>query len=423
MRFLSGILKGLGLVIFFLSMESVAQYVVREGDEAGLTPSRTVVVPYVFSTKVLGFGMGLGGTYGPKSEAIYYGTFFVTDNGSSLFMVGGNNIRIPKTTRWHVRPSLILGHYTKMRLFIDGNPNYPLERAGSNESSPGNYREEDARDQLLDLEFRYTLPWGHYHEEAVHTYVTDNGLLKENPSGATSFNPFKSGQSTVVFQPYYRKQYSDEEIQETLFFRMGYKHNNCDFIPNPHRGYLLKMGVSHDPDWLANTRKWTSLDAELNGYIPLWNPAWSRQQTLALSVWAAYSPTYDKTPDAESSGIPPYFAGPTLGGFWRLRGYTSFRFHDKAAIYYGAEYRVMPEWQPFDKIKILTPLKIRWWQIVGLVEAGRVAPSWNVDMLHRDMKYDVGIGLRGMFYSSVGRIDFVVSDEEFTFSAMIGQSF
>ena len=107
----------------------------------------------------------------------------------------------------------------------------------------------------------------------------------------------------------------------------------------------------------------------------------------------------------------------------RLRGYPSNRFHDTAALLYSAEYRLMPDWQPFAKIDLLNPLGIRWWQIVGLAEAGRVAPSWNIDTLHTDMKYDFGIGLRGIFHASIGRIDFVFSEEGFVFAAMVGQSF
>jgi hypothetical protein len=30
-----------------------------------------------------------------------------------------------------------------------------------------------------------------------------------------------------------------------------------------------------------------------------------------------------------------------------MRGYPFARFSDKAAIYYGAEYRVIPRWNPF----------------------------------------------------------------------------
>lgn len=417
------LLRLLSLLLLFQTLEVSAQYMIREGDEEGTLQSRTLIVPYAFSTETLGFGIGVGATYGPKSESLYYGTVYATDNGSDFFMIGGNNLRVPGVERLYMRPRLMVGHYTHMRIYVDGNPDFLNERAGSNESSADNFREEDAVDMLVDLEFRYTLPWGHYRDHAIHTYITDNGLLKEKPSGAESMNPLESGQSTLLFQPYYRRQFTDVEGKETLFFQFGYKHDNRDFIPNPHRGYLLKTSISHDPDWLAATRKWTSLEGEVDGYIPLWDANWSRQQTLALSVWAAYSPTYDPDSTADENGRPPYFTGATLGGFWRMRGYPSNRFHDKAAIYYSAEYRVMPEWQPFSRIGLLDPLKIRWWQIVGLVEAGRVAPSWDVGTLHSDMKYDVGVGLRGMFHASVGRIDFVVSDEGVAFSAMLGQTF
>ncbi len=418
------LLRAIGLILLFQTLEVSAQYKIREGDEAGELKSHTIIVPYAFSTETLGFGVGLGGSYGPKGQSYYYGTVYGTDNGSAFAMLGGNNLRLPGSDRLHIRPTLMLGHYTHMRIFVgNNNPDDPTERAGSNASSPDNYLEENARDVILDLEFRYTLPWGHYRDTAVHTYITQNGILKESPSGAESMNPLKSGQSTLLFRPYYRRQFTEVEGKETLYFHFGYKHDNRDFIPNPHRGYLIKTGISHDPDWLAETHKWTTLDGEISGYIPLWDADWSRQQTLALSAWAAYSPTHDSSSTAADNGAAPYFTGPTLGGFWRLRGYPSYRFHDKAAIYYAAEYRVMPEWQPFGKIGLLDPLKIRWWQIVGLVEAGRVAPSWDVSTLHSDMKYDVGIGLRGMFHASVGRIDFVVSDEGFAFSAMLGQTF
>ena len=422
MRNSSFLLCTVGLLLLFQTADVFAQYKIREGDEEGELKSSTIIVPYAFSTETLGFGIGVGASYGPKGESFYYGTAYATDNGSSFVMLGGNNLRVPWVERLHMRPTLMMGYYTHMRIFVDGNPDFAgLERAGSNESSPDNYREEDANDAVVDLEFRYTLPWGHYRDTAVHTYITDNGILKEKPSGSESWNPLESGQSTLLFQPYYRKQYTDVEGKETLYFQLGYKHDNRDFIPNPHRGYVIKTSISHDPDWLADTRKWTSLSGEIDGFIPLWDTSWSRQQTLALSAWAAYSPTYDSS--TENDGKPPYFTGPRLGGFWRMRGYPSSRFHDKAALYYSAEYRLMPEWQPFGKIGLLDPLKIRWWQVVGLVEAGRVAPSWDMGTLHTDMKHDFGIGLRGMFHASVGRIDFVVSDEGFVFSAMLGQTF
>ena len=215
------LLRAVGLLLLFQTLEAPAQYKIREGDEKGELQSRTIIVPYAFSTETLGLGVGVGVTYGPKSQSLYYGTAYVTDNGSDFFMIGGNNLRVPGIERLHLRPRFMVGNYTHMRIYVDGNPAFSEERAGSNESSKENFREEEAVDMLVDLEFRYTLPWGHYRGQAVHTYITDNGVLKEQPSGAESMNPLESGQSSLLFQPYYRRQFTDVEGKETLFFQFG----------------------------------------------------------------------------------------------------------------------------------------------------------------------------------------------------------
>jgi hypothetical protein len=419
------------LTLLFGSLESPAQYIIRQGDEEGDIRGQTIVVPYIFSSETLGIGLGLGGSFVPKAhlQSLYYGALYGTDNGSWLAALGGYNLQIPNMERLYVRPYAIAAKYTHMRIYADGNPAHAAgPPAGSNESSSDNYIERDAYDMTLSFETRYILPWGSFRDGPVHTYIAQNGLLKDKPSGAESINPLKSGLSSILFRPYYRRQYTDvngltpkEELQ-TLYFQLGYEHDNRDFIPNPHRGYRAETSIYHDPNWLQSTRQWTVVEGQLDGFIPLPDTSWSRQQTVALSGWGSYAPTYDPR-STDTDGKPPYFAAPSLGGLWRMRGYPTNRFHDKAAIYYSVEYRIMPEWQPFGNINVLDPLDIQWWQLVGLVEAGRVAPGWNLETLHSDMKYDYGIGLRGMFHTGVGRIDFVVSEEGFALSAMFGQAF
>jgi len=71
---------------------------------------------------------------------------------------------------------------------------------------------------------------------------------------------------------------------------------------------------------------------------------------------------------------PPAYAGATLGGLFRMRGFPLNRFNDKAAIYYCGEYRMTPKWNPLADISWVQKfLEIAWWQWVPFVEVGRVA--------------------------------------------------
>ena len=107
-----------------------------------------------------------------------------------------------------------------------------------------------------------------------------------------------------------------------------------------------------------------------------------------------------------------------------MRAYPSQRFNDRAAIYYAAEYRVIPRWNPFAGWPWLQKyLEIAWWQWVPFVEVGRVAPSWSLDELHSDMKWDVGFGVRAMAKGLVVRIDTAVSEEGLRVQMMVSQPF
>ena len=107
-----------------------------------------------------------------------------------------------------------------------------------------------------------------------------------------------------------------------------------------------------------------------------------------------------------------------------MRAYPSQRFNDKAAIYYAAELRMIPWWNPFDRWPwIQKHLEIAWWQWAPFVEVGRVAPSWNLEALHSDMKWDVGFGVRAMAKGLVVRIDTAVSEEGFGVQMMVSQPF
>jgi hypothetical protein len=106
-----------------------------------------------------------------------------------------------------------------------------------------------------------------------------------------------------------------------------------------------------------------------------------------------------------------------------MRAFPSNRFSDKAAIYYTAEYRVMPDWNPIRSVSWLDWLEVKWLQLAAFVEVGRVAPSWRLDELHRDMKWDVGIGLRVWGKGAVARADIAFAEEVTGVQVMIGHPF
>jgi hypothetical protein len=107
-----------------------------------------------------------------------------------------------------------------------------------------------------------------------------------------------------------------------------------------------------------------------------------------------------------------------------MRAYPFSRFNDRSAIYYGAEYRYMPRWNPWKDIRWIDRwLDIDWWQFVPFVEAGRVAPNWNLGTLHEDMKWDVGLGVRFMAKKTVVRFDVAASEDTTGFWAMFSQPF
>jgi outer membrane protein assembly factor BamA len=200
--------------------------------------------------------------------------------------------------------------------------------------------------------------------------------------------------------------------------------DNRDFFANPSRGFSFRTKIARDFGWFDSSGSWTNVDAELDVYFPLGSTETFRQRILAFDVWTAYSPSWEVQPDGAIENRAPAYAGATLGGLWRMRGYPSQRFSDKAAVYYGLECRLTPEWNPFPKWPWLQQhVGVQWVQFVPFFELGRVSPSWNIRELHEDMKWSLGLGFRAWAKGIVARIDAAASDEEFKLQMMVSQPF
>jgi len=106
-----------------------------------------------------------------------------------------------------------------------------------------------------------------------------------------------------------------------------------------------------------------------------------------------------------------------------MRGFRQNRFHDKAAIYATAEYRMTLDYNPIANVNWLKFLNLDWFQTVLYVEGGRVAPTFSSSALFTDWKTDIGVSLRALTAGIVVRLDITASKEATTTWLMVGHPF
>jgi hypothetical protein len=418
------------LLSFFYSRSSYAavRFVdVNEGFE-----KERFLVPYAFYNESLNFAIGtaFGGVGYYQEQMSMVGTAFGSTNDSwGLYMLGFD-YQLPFGDRLFLDPWISVGKFGELTAYTDGNPQFPNERAGSNYSDEDNFIEGKGSDQHYRFRFKYLLPIGQGSDNIINTYVVDRGLLVSGETGSDVWNPLESGRTFIEVEPFYRRQNIDSDYDDithkTNGIRFSLFHDNRDFTLNPSKGSTQRLSITRDWDLLDSSGPWTVLEAELSKYFSLGATENLRQQVLAFNVWTADTLTWESdgfVNGKETFKRPPSFAGATLGGLFRMRGYPAARFNDKAAIYYGAEYRVIPKWNPFDNWQWAKDLEVNWIQGVLFAEIGRVADHWAIDELHEDMKWNVGVGLRAWVKNIVVRIDTAYSEEDVHVQMMVAHPF
>ena len=396
----------------------------------GRPTQQTLSLPYAFYNE--SFGAAVGYVYGavgrPQQQSSLLATIMAGTQGSAMGFLIGRDLRLPWSERLFLDPVASVGYFKENDLYIDGNPEYEDSRAGSNDSDESDFVAGDGWDNYFRLTFKYLLPIGRGRDGIIDICPIDRGLPMHDSTPPFSLNPLTSGKSYLEVRPFYRAQSVegdnlDEEIR-TNGINAGFFWDNRDFAPNPSRGFSLRTKVSRDFGGLDSSGSWTNVDGELDAYIPLGPSGNFRQRVIGFNVWTACSPSWDAQPDGRIENRPPAYTGATLGGIWKLRGYPSQRFSDKAAVYYGVEWRLIPRWNPFSRSEWLQRhLGVQWIQLVPFAEVGRVAPSWNLNELHRDMKWCLGAGVRAWAKGIVARIDGAASEEGFKMQMMVGHPF
>ncbi len=398
-----------------------------KGGRADPDPS-ILSIPYGFYNE--NFGVAAAYVYAkgnyPQRDSMLLGTVMAGTKGSVLGFLMGRNLPIPGLARIFVDPVLSAAYFGENDVYIDGNPRFPNERAGTNNSNEDNFVEGDGIDIFFRARFKYLLPIGHGRDEIIPDYRFDRGLLVGGATGAESVNPLKSGRTFVSLRPFYRNLQVDgddaDETLKTAGVDFTVHWDNRDYPMNPSRGQAITLEYNLDPGIVDES--WSVVQFELEDYLDFGRTERFRQRTLALNFWTAHSLSWEETPSGEIKNRPPAYTGATLGGLWRMRGYPTQRFNDRSAIYYSAELRLTPEWNPFDRWPWLQKhLGVEWLQFVPFVEAGRVASKWSLSEFHKDMKFDGGLGIRARMRGIVVRLDTAVSDEGAGVQMMVGMPF
>jgi hypothetical protein len=391
---------------------------------------RQISIPYAFYSD--SFGAAVGYVYSivgsPQPQSALMATAMVGTKGSAMAFLMGRDIRVFGVERLFMDPIVSSGYFVDNNAFINGNPAFPNERAGSNGSDKNNYVIGSGWDNYFRITFKYLLPMGNGKDQIVNAYRIKGGLLESGATGGTSWNPLASGRTYLQVRPFYRAQQINSDFVDSAQRTNGLDYavywDNREFPVNPSKGNSLMLKVSQDYGWANSSNPWTVYAAEYDQYFSLGSTDTFRQRVLAFDIWTAYSPSWEVQPDGTINNRPPTYAGATLGGLWRMRGYPSQRFSDKAGIYYGAEYRLIPYWNPFNNWTWLQQyIGIQWVQFVPFVEAGRVATSWSFSELNSGMKWDAGLGFRAMAKGLVVRIDLAGSSEGGSVAMMVSQPY
>ncbi len=316
---------------------------------------RIISLPYGFFNE--SFGAAAAYVYAingyPQPQSALLGTVMAGTTGSAMGFVMGQDIRLFGIERLSFDPILSVGYFGDIEAYVDGNPNFADERAGSNDSDADDFITGSGWDTYFRFRFKYLLPIGSAREQVTPAYQFSEGLLTDGASGGAAWNPLTSGQTFLELRPFYRTQNIEnddlDEEQSTNGLEFSVFWDNRDYPGNPSRGNAVSLRAARDWGFADSSASWTNFSAEYDHYFPLGEIKGFRQSVLAVDVWTSYSPTWDVQPDGAIEHRPPAFSGANLGGLLRMRAYPSQRFSDKAAVYYAAELRMIPEWNFFDR--------------------------------------------------------------------------
>ncbi len=340
-------MKKVFLILFVLLFICTPTYA-RDNDgsdDNNISKKRLLLVPYPFFNESIGFGGGVAAIaegYGQR-QMTTVGSVLASSNGTYYGFLLIRNYQVPFAKRLFLEPEIFFGKFGAIQTYLNGNPAFPNEDSGNNNSHKDNFTENEGKDNSLELTMKYLLPIGYGKSHILQDIRLDDGILVSEGVGDRQWNPFRSGRTFIEFAPFFRKQKledSNKTVQKTAGFEAGITYNNTDFEGNPSTGTMQKVFFIRDWGGADSSAPWSVVGADFTKYISLGATDRARQRVLALNFWTIDCLTWDSS-HTNSNGVEvfhrsPSYKGANLGGLYRLRGYPATRFHDQAAIYHGA---------------------------------------------------------------------------------------
>jgi hypothetical protein len=400
---------------------SAQEILLREG-QTNTLPG-TFTVPFAFYSGALGpaVGASIGNRGFFQSQASAFATVVGSAGGSLYGFLAVRDLEVPQTERLFINGQLNVGRFSQIDIYTDGNPDFAGERAGSHGSDPDNFITGDGTDVKVWTLFGYVLPLGSGMDDPKSRLVLRDGVVVKGARDTSVWNPFWNGYTLVGIKPFFRRQDVDtDEAGNQEIATAGAEfiahYENTDFHENPSQGSIQQVRYTKDWGTLGSSAPWETVDVTATKFVSLGAGPTSRQRVLALSAWWIDTPSWDDSDVEDGADVfhrPPTYAGATLGGLDRMRGYPEGRFNDRSAVYYAAEYRHIPDWNPLRDIGWLNRrnARVQWLQYVTGLEIGRVADEFDPVELHSDMKIGGLLGLRAMVNTLVVRADIGISDE------------
>ncbi len=409
------------LLLSVCSVSHAQEELVRAG-EVGGKPG-LALFPFAFYNDMMGAAVALAAVTSswPQPQSSLFLTAFAGSKGTNYLYAKASDLRPFPHGRLYATSRLTLGYFDAMKVFSDGHPDFADARAGANDSDPDNYLEGNGLDQEAWLRLHYLLPLGQGRYEKMHRLVLRDGIVVEGARDTWPPLPWKTGYTMLGVRPFYRSQdlslsHVGDFNSTTIGSDFFVEYDATDFSDDPTRGSRIYAAVSRDWGSGASSNSWTQAMGSATGYLPLGSGTHTRRLTLALSVWTSHCLTWNSADAADGDPVyhrPPTYAGASLGGMDRMRAYAPARFNDRSALVYQAELRQTLRWNPLEKIALLQKLGMRidWLQLVYGLEAGRVAPGYDLSTLHQAMKVNGLLGLRLLVNQLVIRVDLGVGSE------------